>query len=287
MSRSAPRTVLRAALLTALLVCVTAVVTGARSGSPAIVSTYPVPHPRGLIATTGGWAYCRQLQLLARRANYTLVCGRYVQDGYTGYGLRQLRHLDWGNPRYLAAYAGEIARLHAHIHGSLILMGVSYSGFGVAALAAHHPELHPDRLIVVDSYLDLVSRRRALPDGAATAREIDGETNGSALALTRRSASAASLAQLVRSGTLLTVVWSVSPAEQREFRGATCGLDASAATLARVATELGRPVVAWVTQAKHGHNLWDHGREILAGHPPGRRIMFGPDGRVPAGAICH
>jgi pimeloyl-ACP methyl ester carboxylesterase len=227
------------------------------------------------------------LQHLALRANYSLVCGRYERDGYTGYGRRPLRQLDWGNPGYLAAYAREIARLHARIGGSLIVMGVSYSGFGVATLASHHPELHPDRLIVIDSYLDLASRRRALPDGAATAREIDRETGGSTSALAQRSVSAAGLAQLVRGGTRLSVVWTVSPAEQREFRGATCGLDASAATLARVARLLGRPVDAWVTQAKHGHDLWDHGRDILAGHPPGTRVVFGPDGRVPTGAYCH
>jgi pimeloyl-ACP methyl ester carboxylesterase len=240
-----------------------------------------------MLVTTGGWAYCRQMQPLARRTNYVLVCGRYARDGYTGYGRRPLRHLDWGNPQYLAAYAGAIARLHAHIPGSLILIGVSYSGFGITTLATHHPELHPDRLIIIDSYLDLVSRRRALPDAAATAREIDSETNGSTNALARRSVSAASLAQLVRSGTQLTAVWTVSPAEQREFRGATCGLHATAATLARVAVLLGRPVAAWVSQAKHGHNLWDHGRDIVAGHPPGTRFVFQLDGRVPAGAICH
>jgi hypothetical protein len=42
-----------------------------------------------------------------------------------------------------------------------------------------------------------------------------------------------------------------------------------------------------VTQAKHGHNLWDHGRDIVSGHPPGTRFLFRPDGRVPVNAICH
>jgi hypothetical protein len=40
-------------------------------------------------------------------------------------------------------------------------------------------------------------------------------------------------------------------------------------------------------ETRHGHNLWDHGRDILAGHPPGTRFVFRPDGRVPAGAVCH
>ena len=61
-----------------------------------------------------------------------------------------------------------------------MLIGVSYSGFGVATLATHHPELRPDRLVVIDSYLDLVARRRLLPDGHETAREIDSEAGTAA-----------------------------------------------------------------------------------------------------------
>jgi pimeloyl-ACP methyl ester carboxylesterase len=286
LSRPGLNSVLPAALV-ALAMCATVSAAGAWASSPVIVTSYPVAHSRGMMVTTGGWAYCRQMQSLARRTGYTLVCGRYALDGYTGYGRRALRHLDWGNPQYLAAYARAIARLRTHIPGSLILIGVSYSGFGVATLASHHPELRPDRLIVIDSYLDLVSRRDALPGTAATAREIDGETRGSPGALAQRTVSATSLAELVRRGTQLTAVWTVSAGEQREFRGATCGLHASAATLARVAALLGHPLFAWVTQARHGHDLWDHGRDIVAGHPPGTRFAFAPGGRVPPDAICR
>ena len=69
-----------------------------------------------------------------------------------------------------------------------MLIGVSYSGFGVATLATHHPELRPDRLVVIDSYFDLVARRRLLPDGHETAREIDSEAGTAAAGLRRRSA---------------------------------------------------------------------------------------------------
>src|SRR5258708_1242238 len=38
---------------------------GSSSGDSAITSVYPVAHPRGLLVTTGGWAYCLQIQRLA------------------------------------------------------------------------------------------------------------------------------------------------------------------------------------------------------------------------------
>ncbi len=56
--------------------------------------------------------------------------------------------------------------------------------------------------------------------------------------------------------------------------------------LAQVATALGRPVAAWVTQSKHGHDLWDSGRRIVAGHPPGRQVIFKPAAVAPAGSTC-
>ena len=237
------------------------------------------------MATSGGWAYCLQVQALARRFHLTLVCGRYYRDGYTGYGLRSRRLLDWGDPAYLASLAARIGALHRSIGGELVLIGVSYSGFGVATLASHHPELRPDRLIVVDSFLDLAARRAASgSDG--TGVEIDTSTGGSAAALQARTVSARGLAQLLASGTRLTVVWSVAPGEKREFNGATCDLDANAKILAQVSATAERPVEAWVTQSRHGHDLWDSGRRIMAGDPPGRRVIFEPDGFVPPGATC-
>ena len=85
---------------------------------------------------------------------------------------------------------------------------------------------------------------RTLPDWHETAREIDGEAGTSPAALRQRSVRVDGLARLVRSGTELTVVWSVSEQEQQLFAGATCNSDANAATLVRLARTLGRPVPA-------------------------------------------
>jgi pimeloyl-ACP methyl ester carboxylesterase len=223
---------------------------------------------------------------LAQRFHYTLVCGGYPKDGYTQRGLRRLRHLDWGNPMYLDDLARVIREVHRESGGPLVLLGVSYSGFGVATLASHHPELRPDRLIVIDSYLDLVARRRHSPDGSPTATEIDGETGGSDDELRRRSVSVSGLARLVRTGTEFVPIWTTSDEERRLFRGATCDSTASAATIAALARRLGRPVAAWITATKHGHNLWDRGREIMRGHYPGGKMIFSPSGAIPAASVC-
>ena len=251
----------------------------------AILTVVDQPRSKGVLVTTGGWAYCQQVRALARRSRLTLLCGRFAKDGYVGPGLRDRRHLDWGDAAYLKALAREAAALHARIGGELVLLGVSYSGFGVATLASHHPELRPDRLIVIDSYLDLAARRAAAESGA-TGREIDIETGGSDAAIARRSVSLQGLAALVAAGTRLQVVWSVAPDEEREFKGATCNLAANAATLQRLANALGEPVPAWVTTSRHGHDLWDHGRRIMRGLLPGRKVTFRPGGSVPTWAVC-
>jgi pimeloyl-ACP methyl ester carboxylesterase len=255
------------------------------SPSPVVATIHPVKDPVGLMVTSGGWAYCEQMRPVARRTQYTLLCGRYSRDGYLGPGLRSERHLDWGNPLYLARFAETVSALHRGIGGPLVLIGVSYSGFGIATLAAHHPELHPDRLIVIDSYFDLVARRRLLPDKHETALEIDDEVGASRTALRRRSAGARELAALIRAGTDLTTIWSVSDAERRRFNGATCGRNASAATLALVAQELQRAVPAWVTQSRHGQDLWRYGAGIVRGTNPGRKVLFRP-GSIPTGSFC-
>jgi pimeloyl-ACP methyl ester carboxylesterase len=258
---------------------------GAGAEHPAVTTVYPAAQPKGLMVTSAGWPYCVQLRPLAHRLGYTLLCGRFWKDGYTGLRLRHLRHLDWGNPDYLSDYARQIRALHAKVGGKVILIGVSASGFAVATLAAHHPEIRPDRVIVIDSYLDLVARRRAAT--GVTAHEIDDETGGSEAELRARSASAAGLATLVRQGTKLAVIWSISPGEKREFNGATCNRDANAATLARLAQALQRPVRAWVTGGRHGYDLWNHGQAIVAGRYPGRQVIFRPDGRIPPGSVCR
>ncbi len=168
--------------------------------SDLVASVYRAPEPRGVMVTTGGWAYCTQVRRLARLKRYTLLCGRYAKDRYDGPGRRGLRHLDWGNPGYLHALAASAATLHRQVGGDLVLIGVSYSGFGVAALASRHPELRPARVIVIDSYLDLFARRRNVSPTHPTAREIDDETGGTDAELRARSVSLTGLAQLVRAG---------------------------------------------------------------------------------------
>jgi pimeloyl-ACP methyl ester carboxylesterase len=255
-----------------------------RAGA-AILTVVEQPHAKGVLVTTGGWAYCQQVRALARRSELTLLCGRFPEDGYVGPGLRARRHLDWGNAAYLRSLARETIALHRRVGGELLLVGVSYSGFGVAALASHHPELRPDRLIVIDSYLDLAARRAAAGTGA-TGREIDAETGGSSAALEARSVRVDGLAALVASGTRLQVIWSIAPDEAREFKGATCSLAANAGTLQRLANALAEPVAGWVTKNRHGHDLWDQGRRILRGVLPGKRVTFRPGGSVPPNVVC-
>lgn len=256
------------------------------AADPAPTWIYPAKHPRGLMVTSGGWAYCHQVQRLARTARYTLLCGRYFKDGYLGFGLRSRRHEDWGDPQYLAHFARKIRAAHRRIGGTLILIGVSYSGFGVSTLASHHPDIRPDRLIVIDSYLDLLARRLKIPDSHETAREIDEETGGSRAVLRQRSVSVAGLARLLENGTRLTAVWSVSPDERQFFHGATCDRTADAGTLARLAQMLHRPIRAWVTEARHGVDLWRDGDRILQGRVPGRPVLFQPSGVIPKAAVC-
>jgi pimeloyl-ACP methyl ester carboxylesterase len=279
------RGVLLAVVILATALCGRAVV-GQAATDTAIVTAYPVANPAGLMVTSGGWAYCEQVRQLAHQTRYALLCGRYYKDGYVGPGLRSQRHLDWGDEAYLAQFATKIHALHESLGGKLILIGVSYSGFGVATLASHHPEIDPDRLIVLDSYLDLSARRRKLPGTHETAREIDDETGGSEAVLRRRSVSVDGLARLVQHGTRLTVVWSISEDERRFFRGATCDRDASAQTLSRLAHLLREPLPAWVTHSRHGQDLWRFGTRIIGGSNPGRKIIFTPDGSIPSGAVC-
>ena len=285
MLAAAPLLVMGLALAATQLSAGSSGVGGTRDVGAAIVTVHEHARPRGLMVTSGGWAYCRQVVALARNAGYTLLCGRYPKDGYLGLGQRAQRHLDWGEPAYLSALAREARSLHDRVGGELVLLGVSYSGFGVATLASHHPELAPDRLIVIDSYLDLAARRAAAGRGGI-GREIDLETGGTDAAIASRNVRADRLARLIDHGTRLQVVWSISPDEEREFKGATCNLGANAGVLQQVADALRRPVPAWVTENRHGHDLWDHGRRIVGGDLPGRKVLFRPGGAVPADAVC-
>ena len=172
--------------------------------------------PAGCIVTTGGWIYCANTQTLAREAGYTLLCGRYAKDGYTWYNLRAKRHLDWGNPVYLAQFAQRIARVHRQVGGPLIFVGVSYSGFGMATLASHHPELRPEH----------TDRRRLVPrsrrplaslEPPSRSEERSSRDGRSLAALKARSVDVKGLAKLIRQGTKLSVIWSITNKEKWAF----------------------------------------------------------------------
>jgi pimeloyl-ACP methyl ester carboxylesterase len=225
-----------------------------------------------LLLTVGGPIYCAQLENLARHTHASLACTDYGPNRYVGAGGREGRREDWGDPRYLdlvARLPGELRARGVRI-SKLIVIGVSYSGFANAELVATHPELHADALIVVDSYLDLAARFRALPLNHETRAEIETVLGGTPAekpheyAARSPSHQLAGLARAVEGGTQLVVVWSTSAAERREFRGATCSRLANAEWLARLATILRRPVTGYVTHLPHAHALWDRGRGLLA-----------------------
>jgi hypothetical protein len=181
-----------------------------------------------------------------------------------------------------------------------VVIGVSYSGYADAELVATHPEMRPAALVIVDSYLDLRARYEALPPNHATRTEITSVLGGTpaqqGAAYDARSPShhLQGLAEAIRHGMKLVVVWSLAPTEKREFLGATCSRLADAQWLAELARLLGRPLTGYVTHMRHAHALWDRGQGLLrlAGitatgkplfaHP----IIFTPDGRVPPGSYC-
>jgi pimeloyl-ACP methyl ester carboxylesterase len=258
------------------------------------------PHP--LLLTLGGPVYCMQLRTLAHNIDASLACTDYGPNRYEGLGGRAGRHEDWGDP----VYDAEVARLPDRLRAEgveisqLVLVGVSYSGYADAELVATHPELRPDALVVVDSYLDLAARYAALPLHHETRAEIEEALGGAPLqnpaAYSDRSPShhLDGLARAIENGMRLVVVWSLAPEEQREFRGATCSRLANAQWLADLAQTLGRPLDAYVTRMPHAHALWDRGRALLAlaGVPAqgptiaARRVTFGPSGIAPRGSYC-
>ncbi len=228
-------------------------------------------RPQLVLMTAGGSMYCVQLETLARNVGASLVCADYGANGYLERGERSGRQMDWGNPAYLA----EVARVPAQLRAQgvkiaqLVLVGVSYSGFANAQLVATHPELQPAALIMVDSYLDLPARYRALPPGHETKTELERAMGGTLderpREYARRSPSnnLAGLAKAIRGGMRFVDVWSTSAAEEKEFRGATCSRLANAHWLGQLATLLGRPVTGYVTQMPHAHALWDRGQGLL------------------------
>lgn len=264
----------------------------------------PDSHTRArpLLLTVGGPAYCMQLETLARNIGASLACTDYGPNRYEGAGGRAGRREDWGDPAYDAAVAALPGRLRAQgvRISKLVVVGVSYSGYANAELVATHPELHPAALVVVDSYLDLAARYRALPAHHETRTEMEtvlgGTLDQTPAAYAARSPShhLAGLAQAIRGGMRLVVVWSLAPEEKREFLGATCSRLADAQWLADLAHVLGKPVTGYVTQMPHAHALWDRGQALLglAGIPNdgkpllARHVVFPADGTVPAGSYC-
>lgn len=258
--------------------------------------------PRLLFLTVGGPVYCAQLRTLARNAHASLACTDYGSDAYAAPGTRAGRREDWGDPAYLA----EVARVPAQLARSgvkisaLVVIGVSYSGFGNAELVATHPELRPAALIVVDSYLDLPARYEALPATHETRREIEAVLGGT-LEERRKEYEArspshhlAGLATAIRNGMRFVDVWSISAREKREFRGATCSPLAHAVWLGKLAGILGRPVDGYVTRMPHAHALWDRGMGLLAlagvastSRPlRPRTVTFRPGAPLPSGSSC-
>jgi len=276
------------------------VVPAARLSVDLVAGARTSPHP--LLLTLGGPIYCIQLRHLAARLNASLACADYPHNGYSGPGDRAARMEDWGNLAYLSAvakYPAELRRQGVKI-SKLVLVGVSFSGYANAELVATHPELNPDALIVVDSYLDLPARFRALPGYHETRREMIAAIGGTPAqipgAYEARSPShhLDGLARAIRGGMTFVDVWSVSPGERREFVGATCSRLANSQWLSDLAAVLGRPVAGYVTQLPHAHALWSFGQSLLAlanlapsPRPlPARKFTFRPGGPVPAGSDC-
>ena len=258
------------------------------------------PHP--LLLTLGGPVYCMQLENLARHLGGSLVCADFGRNGYEGVGGRAARLEDWGDPAYLDAVARlpDTLRSQGVKVSKLVVVGVSYSGYANAELVATHPEMRPDALVVVDSYLDLTARFRALPFGHETRAEIvtalggTPDTRPDVYAARSPSGHLDGLATAIRAGMRFVDVWSVSDGERREFRGATCSLAANATWLAALASRLGGPVTGYVTEMRHAHALWDRGMGLmqLAVGPNGgkplvaKAVTFRPGAPAPAGSYC-
>lgn len=259
-------------------------------------------RPQILFLTLGGRTYCGQIYNVQRYVNGSLACADYGPNRDLGPGQRAGRKEDWGDPAYLDAVAKVPAALRAQgvKISKLVLVGVSYTGYANAELVATHPELRPAALIVVDSYLDLPARYAALPSYHETKKEMDAVLGGTLQQVPERYANRspshhlAGLATAIRNGMSFVDVWSTSAGEKREFRGATCSRLANAQWLADLARLVGRPVTGYVTQLPHAHALWSRGRGLLAlagiarsdVQVPARRVVFRPDGRVPAGSFC-
>ena len=297
------------AVLLAIGLGLAATVSGAWIGRPALLRVATrVPanarvaaHP--LVLTLGGPVYCAQVLPLARSIGASVLCPDYGRDGERTAKLRSRRVEDWGDPRYLAAVARLPGRLQeAGVKISeLILVGASYAGYAVAELAATHPELHPRALIIVDGFLDLPSRFRALVPSQPTRSEMIDVLGGT---LTQRpgvyrqrspSSHLAGLAVDIRNGMHLVDVWSLAASAAREFGGAMCSLHSNVFWLRRLARILHRPVSGYVTLMQHAHALWYWWPQLLriARLRPGTSVMpatavaLRGSKPIPGWSYCH
>lgn len=299
--------VARVALLAAVAALAGAAAASADVSRLARVEVHLAPgartQPGTVLFTLGGPIYCGQIKRLAQELNASRVCVDYSANRQASGATRAGRMQDWGDPRYLRYVASVPAQLRADgiKIAKLVLIGVSYSGYAVAQLLATHPELRPDALVVVDSYLDLAARYRATREGRPTRRELKRALRGTpaqrpaAYAARSPSHHLGGLATAVRNGTELVVAWSVSPLEKQEFFGATCSRDANARWLARLATILGEPVLGHVSRLRHAQLLrrWGTGLAALAGVAaptatllPAEPILFEPGQRPPWRSYC-
>ena len=182
--------------------------------------------------------------------------------------------------RRLPGARSRARRAHSTIESAAnsLLVGVSYSGFGVATLASHHPELRPDRLIVIDSYLDLAARRAAAGTGAI-GREIDAETGGSNAALEERSVRVDGLAALRRHRDT-----SAGDLEHRARRGTGVqgGNVQPGCQRRRPAATLERPRRA---RSGMGHDEQAWARPLGSRPPDPARRTAGQEGDLPSGWI--
>jgi pimeloyl-ACP methyl ester carboxylesterase len=258
---------------------------------------------RPLVITLGGPVYCGQTAALARYLDASLVCPDYGRNGERSAATRGKRVEDWGDPRYLAAVArlpGRLRREGVRI-SELVLVGASYAGYAAAELAATHPELHPRALIIVDSFLDLPERFRALlpgqPTRAEMTRVLGGTLTQQPRAYVARSPSdhLKGLAAAIRGGMRLIDVWSVAPTEAREFNGAMCSISSNALWLRRLARILHRPMPGYVTGLRHAFALWDWWRQLLAlaglapsaGTFPATEVIFHGGRPIPYASYCR
>jgi pimeloyl-ACP methyl ester carboxylesterase len=257
-----------------------------------------------MLMTLGGPIYCGLLLPLAQYLNASRLCPDYGRNGETSGASRDKRVEDWGDPTYLR----DVARLPAQLRADgvkiskLVLVGVSYSGYANAQLLATHPEVHADALVVIDSFFDLAARYEALPVSHPTHAEIEAVLGGTlaqkpdVYAARSPSHHLDGIAEAIRQGTRLVVVWSVAPSEQREFNSATCSLTADAEWLSRLATLVGHPVVGYVTRMNHASALRDWGEHILAlagvgasftSPLPAHAFRLAPGQPAPSGSYCR